>query len=53
MPIRWSFILLLVLVWNALFLLAGFVPWKEPQAPGPLVLLVLALVFSSPNLPRH
>jgi hypothetical protein len=47
MPMRWSFILVLVVVWNALFFLDGFVPWKEPKAPGPPVLLALALVFST------
>jgi hypothetical protein len=42
-PFRWSFILALVAVWNALFILDGFVPGQSPsKSPGPLVLLGLA-----------
>lgn len=44
-PLRWSFIIALVVVWNALFILDGFVPWKEPKGPGVYTLLALALLF--------
>jgi hypothetical protein len=36
-----------IVVWNALFVLDGFVPWKEPKAPGMFVQLALALAFSA------
>ena len=45
MAFRWSFIILVLVVWNALFLLDGFVPWKEPKGPGPYTLLAVALLF--------
>lgn len=45
MAFRWSFLILAVVVWNALFLLDGFVPWKEPKGPGPYTLLAVALLF--------
>ena len=45
MAFRWSFLILLVVIWNALFLLDGFVPWKEPKGPGPYTLLAIALLF--------
>jgi hypothetical protein len=45
MPVRWTAIILLILLWNARSLLEGFVPWNPPKAPGPFVLLALALVF--------
>ena len=47
MPFRWNVVILLVIVWNILFLLDGFVPWREPKPPGPFVQLALILVFSS------
>ncbi len=43
---RWSFIIALVVVWNALFILGGFLPGKPPpEKPGLLVLLALAVVL--------
>jgi hypothetical protein len=45
-PVRWSFIISLVVVWNALFILGGFLPEKAPpDKPGLLVLLALAVAF--------
>ena len=35
------------LAWNVLFLLDGFVPWNPPKAPGPFVLLAVALVLAA------
>ena len=35
-----------IVVWNALFVLDGFVPWKEPRMPGLFVQLALGLAFS-------
>jgi hypothetical protein len=45
MAFRWSFLILLVVIWNALFVLDGYVPWKEPKGPGPYTLLAVALLF--------
>jgi len=45
MAFRWSFVILLVVAWNALFLLDGFVPWKVPKGPGPYTILAVALLF--------
>lgn len=53
---RWSFVVLLIVAWNALFILDGFVPWNQPKGPGPGVLAALALfcltslglIYSSP-----
>lgn len=44
-PLRWSFIVAVVIVWNALLILDGFVPWKEPKGPGVYTLLGLLLLF--------
>jgi|KBSSwiStaDraftv2_1062776.scaffolds.fasta_scaffold23174_6 hypothetical protein len=46
-PIRWSTIIVVIVVWNGLFLLDGFVPWNAPKAPGLFVLLALALLFAT------
>ena len=48
-PFRWSFIIALFLVWNALFILGGFWPGTPPpEKPGAFVLLALAvLLFAS------
>ena len=35
-----------IVVWNVLFVLDGFVPWKEPKVPGLFVQLALGLAFS-------
>ena len=44
--VRWSFIIGLIVVWNALFLLDGFLPWEpKPHAPGIPVLLAIGLLF--------
>jgi hypothetical protein len=52
-PLRWSAILVALVVWNTLFLLGGFVPWRAPKFPGPLVPAALALAFlSAYALPR-
>lgn len=45
MAFRWTFLILAVVVWNALFLLDGFVPWKEPKGPGLYTYLAVALLF--------
>lgn len=42
---RWAFLTLLVVLWNALFLIDGFVPWKQPKGPGPYTFLAIALLF--------
>jgi hypothetical protein len=44
MAFRWSFLVLLIVVWNALFLFDGFVPWSKPTGPGPFTLLAVALL---------
>ena len=48
-PFRWSFIIALFLVWNALFILGGLLPGTPPpEKPGAFVLLALAvLLFAS------
>ena len=48
-PVRWSFIIALFVVWNALFILGGFWPGQPPpEKPGAFVLLALAvLLFAS------
>ena len=46
-PVRWTPIISIVVAWNMLFLLDGFVPWNPPKAPGPFVLLAVALVFAA------
>jgi hypothetical protein len=45
MAFRWSFLILLVVIWNALFLIDGFVPWNQPKGPGLYTLLAVALLF--------
>jgi hypothetical protein len=40
-PVRWAAIAAIVIVWNLLFLLDGFVPWNPPKPPGLFVLLAL------------
>lgn len=47
MPFRWVAVIMFVFVWNGLFLLDGFLPWREPGLPGPFVQLALAFVFAS------
>jgi hypothetical protein len=44
-PFRWSFLIAVLVVWNALFLLDDFVPWKEPRGPGIYTLLALLILF--------
>ena len=46
MPFRWSAVIMFIVVWNLLFVLDGFVPWKEPKLPGLFVQLALGLAFS-------
>ena len=47
MAFRWSFLITLVVAWNALFILDGFVPWGERRQPGALTLLAVGLLFFS------
>jgi hypothetical protein len=47
MPFRWTAVIMFIVVWNVLFVLDGFVPWKQPKAPGLFVQLALALAFSA------
>jgi hypothetical protein len=47
MAFRWTFLVLLVLIWNTLFLLDGFVPWKHPTGPGPYTFLAVAMLFAT------
>src|SRR5882724_3154432 len=52
-PVRWSFIIALVVVWNALFILGGFLPGKPPpEKPGVLVLVASFAVERSPAFQR-
>ena len=44
-PIRLSFIVAVVIIWNALCVLDGFVPWKESKGPGFYGLLALLMLF--------
>jgi hypothetical protein len=46
MPLRWSAVIMFIVVWNLLFVLDGFVPWKEPKVPGLFHQLALGLAFS-------
>lgn len=46
-PVRWEVIAFALVVWNVLFVLDGFVPWREPKAPGPFVLVALGALFVS------
>jgi hypothetical protein len=46
-PFRWMPVVMFIVVWNALFWLDGFVPWKEFKAPGLFVQLALALAFGA------
>jgi len=45
-PVRWTTLVAIVAIWNALFLLDGFVPWSAPKSPGPFVLLAICIVFA-------
>ena len=36
-PLRWSFMVAVVVIWNALFVLDGFVPWREPKGPASIL----------------
>lgn len=45
-PVRWTAVVALVIVWNALFILDGFVPWNAPKPPGPFVLLAIGILFA-------
>lgn len=47
MPVRWPPVVTLIVLWNTLFLLDGYVPWNAPRAPGRFVFLALALVFAT------
>jgi hypothetical protein len=40
-PFRWSFLIAVIVVWNALFLMEGI----PPKSPGPYMLLAIALLF--------
>jgi hypothetical protein len=42
---RWSFVVLVILIWNALFLLDGYVPWKAPKGPGVFTIAAIGLLF--------
>lgn len=44
-PLRWSFIVAFLLIWNGLFILDGSVPWKEFKPPGVYTLLALVFLF--------
>ncbi len=46
-PVRWEVIAFALVIWNLLFVLDGFVPWREPKAPGPFVLVALGALFVS------
>jgi hypothetical protein len=43
-PFRWGFLMAVLGLWSALFLLDGATPWRRYQ-PGPLTVLALALAF--------
>ena len=45
MAFRWSFLIALFVVWNALFLLDGHGTWGERRQMGPLSLLAMALML--------
>lgn len=45
MAFRWSFLILAVILWNALLVLDGFVPGAHRKLPGAYTLLALFLVF--------
>lgn len=52
-PIRWSFILGFLAVWNGLLILDSNTPGYDPHNPGPLSLLAVALlVFTAFGLTR-
>lgn len=44
-PIRWSAVISIVALWNALFLLDRSSAQADPSEPGPLVILALMLMF--------
>jgi len=44
-PVRWSVLVVAIIVWNALLLADGFVVWRAPKAPGPLTFLALVLLL--------
>lgn len=52
-PIRWTFIIAFLAVWNGLLILDWNAPGYDPHRPGPLSLLaVTLLVFTAFGLPR-
>lgn len=52
-PVRWASILAAVVLWNALFILDGFLPGRARGAPGPLVIAAMAVAFLCAHaLPR-
>jgi hypothetical protein len=44
-PFRWSVLVAMLVLWNALFVLDGFVPWRQPKGPGIFVLIALLMLF--------
>jgi hypothetical protein len=52
-PFQGTPLVALVVVWNILVLLDGFVPWKEPKGPGLFVQLAFALVFLAAALTQR
>jgi hypothetical protein len=45
-PVRWTSVAAVVVLWNVLFLLDGSVPWNQPKPPGAFVFLAFAMVFA-------
>ena len=53
MPMRWTFVLAVIVVWNALFFLDQGLPANNPKSPGLLVITAVAfMVIVSFALPR-
>jgi hypothetical protein len=52
-PFRWSFLIAMLVLWNALFVLDGFVPWKQPKEPGMFVFLALLMLFVASAAAAH
>jgi len=46
-PVRWTTIVAVIVIWNVLFVLDGFVPWASPKPPGPFVFLAIALMLAA------
>ena len=47
LPVRWSFIIALLVMWNGLFLMDGFVPWQRRGGPGIYVMLAVSLLVAT------